>query len=216
VIPRAAGCVLELYDRQWEDEAGLLPVSDPLPIEEWLAETRRGGYRVAWTPEGALADGPYRGGVVVEVADARGRSYVAVPPEALDRLREIMDDENYQRVREDAAALENPAGHGLVVTRLDRVAWEDRGLVVPRGDPLPVEMWARVIRTRRLRVGPFTGALLPLDSAWPAGRVVAVTAAVGAHPSYFAVPRGLARLVDVFAAETGGSQQAGVPSSSEG
>jgi hypothetical protein len=202
VIPRAVGCVLVLYDRQWEDEAGLLPVGDPLPVNEWLAEARRVGYRVAWTPEGALAEGPYQGGVVVEVADARGRSYVAVPPEALDRLEEIMDWQDYQLVQEDVAALANPEGHGLAVTRLDRPAWEQRGEAVPRGDPLPTETWAQVIRRQGLRVESTTGAILPLDCAWPGGEVVAVADRLGRRRSYFAVPRGVRRLAAALADET--------------
>jgi hypothetical protein len=202
VIPRAAGCVLVLYDRQWEDEEGLLPVGDPIPVSEWLAATRQSGYLVSWTPEGALAEGPYRGGVVVEVADARGRSYIAVPPEGLDHLEEIMSERDYQMVREDVAALANPEGHGLSVTRLDRPAWELRGEALPHGDPLPTETWAQVIRRQRLRVESTAGVFLPLDSAWPGGEVVAIADGLGRRRSYFAVPRGARRLVAALADET--------------
>jgi len=212
VIPRAEGCVLVLYDRQWEDEQGLLPVSDPIPVEDWLRETRQAGYTVEWTPEGAVAEGPYQGSAVVEVTDTRTRSYVAVPPEALHRLAEIMEERDYQMLREDVAALENPEGHGLMVTQLDRAQWEERGIAAPRGEPLTSDLWARVIREQHLRVGPLAGAILPLDSAWSAGQVASVTTGAGAKPSYFAVPRGLRRLVDALAAEAGTGKEAGTPS----
>jgi hypothetical protein len=191
-----------LYERQWEDEAGLLPVSDPIPVDEWLAETRRAGCRVAWTPEGALAGGPYQGGVVVEVVDAHGRCYVAVPPEALNRLEEIMDQQDYQMVQEDVAALANREGCGLTVTRLDRLAWEERGEALPRGGPLPTETWTQVIRRQGLRVELPAGTFLPLESAWPGGAVVAIADAKGQRRSYFAVPRGARRLAVALADET--------------
>ncbi len=119
------------------------------------------------------------------------------------------------------AALRNPEGHGLVVSQLDQVAWQERGVAVARGEPLPSELWARVIRAQRLRVEPLAGALLPLDSAWPAGRVVTVTTSAGGCPSYFAVPRGLLHLGAALTEETGVSQeirasrQIGPPASSE-
>src|SRR4051794_9999552 len=116
-IPRRDRCVLLLYDRQWKDEYGLLPVSDPILVDEWLAETRRARYAVGWTPLGAIAVGPSRGGAVVEIADEHGRSYVAVPPECLDRLKEIMDANDYRMMREDVTALDNPEATGLRVTR---------------------------------------------------------------------------------------------------
>ncbi len=81
IVPRVEGHVILLYDQDWEDEYGLLPVSEPLPVEAWIAATRAEGYSVVWTPLGAIAEGSYRGGVVVEIDDDRSRSYVAVPPE---------------------------------------------------------------------------------------------------------------------------------------
>lgn len=62
IAPRVEGHVILLHDRDWEDEYGLLPVSKPLPVEEWIAATRREGYSVEWTPQGAIAEGAYRGG----------------------------------------------------------------------------------------------------------------------------------------------------------
>lgn len=187
VVPRRDGCVLLLYDRQWKDEYGLLPVSDPIPVGEWLAETRRARYAVGWTPLGAIDAGPYRGGVVVEIADERGRSYAAVPPECLEQLQEIMDPDEYRMVREDVAALDNPEAAGVRVTRLEMDAWEGRREVVPTGD-LSTEAWARSIREGSLRVDMAGGLSLPMESRWPGGHVVTARDGIG-HAYYFAVPR---------------------------
>lgn len=186
-VPRRDGSVLLIYDRQWRDEYGLLPVSDPIPVDEWLAETRRARYAVDWTPLGAIDAGPYRGGAVVEIADERGRSYAAVPPECLDRLQEIMDVDDYRMVREDVAALDNPEAAGMHVTRLDADAWEGRREVVPT-DELSTEAWARSIRDGNLRLDMAGGLSLPLESRWPGGHVVSVCDMMG-HSYYFAVPR---------------------------
>jgi len=191
IVPRVEGHVILLYDRDWEDEYGLLPVSEPLPAEEWIAATRREGYSVEWTPQGAIAEGSYRGGVVVEIDDDRSRSYVAVPPELLDRLQELMDEQDYRMVREDVDALDNPEGHGLRVSRLDPAAWEQRHQVVPTKD-LPTEGWARAIRDNGLQVEMTYDGSLPIESPWPGGHVITTTD--GAHRYYFAVPRGALNL----------------------
>ncbi len=187
VAPRAEGCVILLYDHAWEDRSMLDPTSAPIPVEEWLAETRRAGYNVEWTPEAALSEGPYRGGTVVEIVDNSGRSYVAVPPELLDHLREIMPTRDYEMVREDIANVDNPQAWGYTVTRIDPEAWEQRRQVVPNAAPLPTETWAAVIREHHMRVAPPVGNALSLDSLYPAGQVVTVDDATGR--SYFAAPR---------------------------
>ena len=191
IVPRVEGHVILLYDRDWEDEYGLLPVSKPLPVEAWIMATRGEGYSVEWTPQGAIAEGPYRGGVVVEIDDNHSRSYVAVPPELLDRLQELMDEQDYQMTREDVAALDNPEAHGLRVSRLDPAAWEQRRQVVPMKD-LTTEGWARAIRDNSMRVDMTYNGSLPVDSPWPNGHVITVTN--GTHRSYFAVPRGAINL----------------------
>jgi hypothetical protein len=190
---RASGAVLWLYGQAWEDRSALDGVHPPIPFDEWVQVLRDHRWTVHWTAEGALVAGPYQGGAVVEV-DAEGeRAYVAVAPECLERLAEVMDAAEYQMVREDVAALENPHGLGLAVTRLDRSAWEKRREVIPVGEPLPTEAWARVIREGHLQVELIRDGALPLDTAWPVGHVVAVTD--GVHRYYFAVPRGAVRLV---------------------
>jgi len=191
IVPRAEGHVILLYDRRWEDEYGLLPVSEPLPVEEWIAATRQEGYSVAWTPQGAIAEGPYRGGIVVEIDDDHNRSYVAVPPELLDHLRELMDEQDYRMGREDVAALDNPDAHGLRVSRLDPDAWEQRRQVVSTKE-LPTEGWARAIRENGLQVEMTYDGSLPIESPWPGGHVI--TATDGAQRYYFAVPRGALNL----------------------
>ncbi len=102
-------------------------------------------------------------------------------------------------VREDVAALDNPEAKGLRVTRLDPTAWEQRHQAVPMKE-LPTEGWARAIRDNGLRVEPPAGALLSLESAWPAGQVVTVTD--GKRRYYFAVPRGALGLATDLYMET--------------
>jgi len=190
-VTHAPGCVLWLDGKAWESGSELRATQEPVPVDAWIAATRGKGYAVAWTPEGALAEGPYAGGAVVEVdsdvpGDA-GRTYFAVPPEALDRLRELMPARDYEMVREDIANIANPGAHGYTVTRIDPAAWEQRHQVVPNAAPIPTETWAAVIQEHRMRVAPPVGNALPVDGLYPAGQVVTVDDAAGR--SYFAAPR---------------------------
>ena len=196
---RAEGCVLWLYSQAWEDRSILDGLYPPTPFDEWVAYLQERGWTVGWTVEGTIAMGPYQGGAVVEV-DVGDRAYVAIPPELLPRLAEVMPARDAAMVQEDVTALANPAAHGLHVMWLERAAWEGRRQVVPHGEPLPTEAWAQVIRTRRLRVEMTNDGFLPLESAWPAGHVVTVTE--GPHRSYFAVPRAALRLAIDLSVET--------------
>ncbi len=205
-LTHAPGCVLWLDGKAWESGSELRATQAPVPVDVWIAATRHKGYAVAWTPEGALAEGPYAGGAVVEVdsdvpGDA-GRTYFAVPPEALDRLREIMPARDYEMVREDIANVANPEARGYTVTRIDPKAWEQRRQVVPNAVPIPTETWAVVIREHRMRVTPPVGNALPMDSLYPAGQVVTVDDAAGR--SYFAVPRAAYGLAYDLADESAG------------
>jgi len=197
---RAQGCVLWIYGQAWEDRDGLDGLHPPTPFDEWVAFLKKEGWTVGWTAEGALDEGPYRGGVVVEVDVRDDRAYVAVPPELLDRLREVLDEQDYRMVREDVAALDNPTAAGLHVARLDPTAWEQRREAVPTKE-LPAEGWARAIRDNTLRVEQPAGAMLSFDSAWPAGQVVTVVDGDGRR-YYFAVPRGALRLATDLYMET--------------
>jgi hypothetical protein len=202
-MPRVEGHVLLLLPASYEGARALRPQRAPIPVNEWVAVMRRGQYRASWMPAGAIEEGSYQGGSVVEV-DVRGdRAYVAVPPEALDTLAEVMSVQEHQMLREDVAALTNPKARGLMVTRLDRTAWEERREVVPQGGPLPTEVWVSVIRENGMHVQPPSGVMLPLESAWPAGQVVTVTAGQGKRRSYFAVPRTALRLALDLSVETG-------------
>lgn len=186
-IPRLEGCVILLDDHAWEDHSILDAVSAPIPFAAWLDETRRAGYGVEWTPAAALSAEPYRGGTVVEIVDDHARSYVAVPPELVDRLAEIMDARDYGMVREDIASLDNPEAHGYTATRLDAPAWEQRRQVTPNAAPLPTETWVEVIRAHHLGLTVLPDARLSLDDLYPYGQVVAVDDVAGRN--YFAVPR---------------------------
>jgi len=188
VPARAEGRVLWLYGQAWEDRSALDGLHPPTPFDEWVVFLKTQGWAVGWTAEGAIEEGPYRGGAVVLVDADGDRAYVAVPPELLDRLREIMPARDYAMTREDVAGLDNPTAAGLRVARLDPAAWEQRHAVVPTME-LTTEGWARSIRDKGLRLAQPAGAALPLDSAWPAGQVVTVADAAGRR-FYFAVPRG--------------------------
>ncbi len=189
---RAHGCVLWIYAPAWEDRSALDGLRPPSTFDAWASTLTARGWSAGWTGGGAIEEGPYQGGAVVEVDVEGERAYAAIPPELLDRLQEVLPADEYRLVREDIAALDNPQAQGLRVTRLDPAAWEQRRAVVP-GKELPTEGWARTIRANGLRVAAPTGALLPFDGAWPAGQVVTVTDGAG-RGYYFAVPRGALRL----------------------
>lgn len=196
---RVEGCVLWIYGQAWEDRSELDGLHPPTSFDEWVAFLKRKRWTVGWTPEGALDEGPYQGGAVVEVDVEGDRAYVAIPPELLDRLQEVMPARDYRMTREDVAALDNPTAKGLRVAQLDPTTWEQRRETVPTRE-LPTEEWARVIRDNGLRVDPPAGAPLALDSAWPAGQVVTVTDI--ARRYYFAVPRGALHLATDLYVET--------------
>jgi len=205
-LTRAPGCVLWLDGKAWESGSELRATQAPVSVDVWIAATRHKGYAVAWTPEGALAAGPYAGGAVVEVdsdvpGDA-GRTYFAVPSEALDRLREIMPARDYAMVREDVATIDNPEARGYTVTRIDSAAWEQRRQVVPNAAPISTETWAAVVRTHHMRVAPPVGNALPVDGLYPAGQVVTVDDAAGR--GYFATPRAAYGLAYDLADESAG------------
>ncbi len=196
---RAQGCVLWMYGQAWEDRSALDGLRPPDTFDAWVRTLTDNGWSVGWTGFGAIEEGPYQGGVVVEVDVDGDRAYTAIPPELLDRLREVMPADEYRLVREDVAALDNPQAQGLRVTRLDPTAWERRREAIP-GKELPTEGWARAIRDKGLRVEPPAGAMLSLESAWPAGQVVTVTD--GKRAYYFAVPRAALRLATDLHFET--------------
>lgn len=199
-LPRAEGCVLWLYEGAWERGEVEALGHPPTPFAAWARQLHEWGWTAHWTPQGALTEGPYRGGVVVAIDVAGDRSYVAVPPEALDRLPEVLPARDARLAREDAAAaVENPEGHGLRVTRLDPLRWEREREVVPTAD-LPTEGWARVIREGHLRVEMERDGFLPVESAWPGGQIVAVGDGTGRR-YYFAVPRGAIQLAIELAVE---------------
>ncbi|MGI8553081.1 MAG: hypothetical protein ACR2PL_20190 [Dehalococcoidia bacterium] len=199
IISRAKEHVILLYEHGWEDEYGLVPVSEPIPFSEWIATTLREGYRVEWVPQGAVVEGPYRGGVVVEIVDEHGRSYVAVPPERLDSLRELMTQQDYQMVREDAASLDNPLAAGVFLSLLDSAAWEQRQQTVSLRD-LSAEVWARTVREKGLQIELTPNGTLPIESRWPAGHVVRVLDRAGRR-EYYAAPRPSLWLAIELAAE---------------
>jgi hypothetical protein len=181
--------VVLLSPLAYEGNRTLRALSAPKPAQEWLQVMRADDHQASWLPAGIITEGPYQGGTVVEVDIEGDRAYIAVPPEALEMLAEVMEPLQYQAVIEDLAAAANPDGPGQVVTRLDRTAWEERRQVLPTGAPLLADDWMRVIFERHLQVEVLHGALLPLDGPWRGGHVVVVGEPNGEHRSYFALPR---------------------------
>ncbi|MGI8916765.1 MAG: hypothetical protein ACR2JY_23825 [Chloroflexota bacterium] len=211
--PRTLGSVLWIDEKAWESGSQVRAVHQPISIDTWIAVTRSKGYKVVWTPDGALDEGPYRGGSVVEVdsempGDA-GRAYFAIPTEVLDDLQEIMRSEDYRMVREDVDNIDNHEAHGYTVTRLDPASWERRGEVVPLAEPITTEAWVLQIRQQHLRVAPPVSHPLPLDSFYPAGQVVPVDESMGR--SYFAVPRAAYWLAYDLADETTAAELSATP-----
>ncbi len=197
---RDQGCVLWIYGQAWEDRSALDGLRPPDTFDAWVATLAENGWTVGWTGLGAIEEGPYCGGAVVEVDVDGDRAYTAIPPELLDRLQGVMPARDYGMMREDVAALDNPEAHGLRVARLDPAAWEQRRDVVPTTE-LTTEAWTRAIRAKHLRVEAPAGAMLPLDGAWPAGQVVSVADDAG-RSYYFAVPRAALRLATDLHLET--------------
>jgi len=75
----------------------------------------------------------------------------------------------------------------VTVVWLDAVAWRERHIAVPVHDPIAVGVWARTIRSGRMRVTlPPRGQSLPQDGPCPGGYVVEVDDAEGHR--YFALP----------------------------
>jgi len=68
----------------WRERHVAVPVHDPIAVGAWARTIRSGRMRVTLPPRGQSLpqDGPCPGGYVVEVDDAEGHRYFAVPREA--------------------------------------------------------------------------------------------------------------------------------------
>jgi len=68
----------------WRERHIVVPVHDPIEVSAWARTIRAGRMRVTLPPQGQPLphDGPCPGGYVVEVDDAEGHRYFALPPEA--------------------------------------------------------------------------------------------------------------------------------------
>jgi len=213
--PRAEGSVLWLLPAAWENDLELRAQESPIPMENWIAETTKGGYTVQWMPESTIDDGPYGGGIVVGATALSSRHYFAVPPELIERLAEVMPTVEYQRVRDDldelhgraVAGAETPEGDSsfkaVKVLWIEAAAWMDRGAVVPVHAPIPTDEWARVIRDGAMRVAlPAHPRGLGDATPCPGGVVVTVDDDEGRR--YFAVPRAAWGVARDLATETVG------------
>ncbi len=204
-VPRASGAVIFLNDTAYES-GEFQAVHDPLPVADWIAAMRRGGFGVSVMPDAALEleGGPYAGGTVVETEMMGGRCYFVVPPEALDWLEHVWSEQEYRQMRADvtpavgsyagmaadvpvsaAADWAPEASRVATVLYLDPVPLWDCRRLVPLCDPIPSGDWADKIRRDGMRVTLLAGEPLPLDGPCPGGQVVIVDD--GAR-RYFAVP----------------------------
>ncbi len=68
----------------WREHRVAVPVHDPIAVGAWARTIRAGQMRVTLPPQGQPLpqDGPCPGGYVVEVDDAEGHRYFALPREA--------------------------------------------------------------------------------------------------------------------------------------
>jgi len=68
----------------WRERHVAIPVHDPIAVGAWARTIRSGQMRVTLPPQGQPLpqDGPCPGGYVVEVDDAEGHRYFALPREA--------------------------------------------------------------------------------------------------------------------------------------
>jgi len=68
----------------WRERRVAVPVHDPIAVGAWARTIRSGGMRVTLPPQGQPLphDGPCPGGYVVEVDDAEGHRYFALPGDA--------------------------------------------------------------------------------------------------------------------------------------
>ena len=76
--------VLWLDAVAWRERHVAVPVHDPIAVGAWARTIRAGQMRVTLPPQGQPLpqDGPCPGGYVVEVDDAEGHRYFALPREA--------------------------------------------------------------------------------------------------------------------------------------
>lgn len=84
-------------EKAWERQE-LVPITSPIPINEWLDIVHSRGMRVLAPPFSRIVEGLYEGGHVIALDDAAGRSWFAVPREAVPLLREHMDPAEYEEL----------------------------------------------------------------------------------------------------------------------
>ena len=102
-----------IHPPTWEHDGEVFPITDPIPVEEWLQKVSQPGSELETMPDDSLiAGGPYDGGHVVMVHNEEEDNtfLFAVPPVAIPLLQGLLSDDQYRMLLSRTPRLSALAG----------------------------------------------------------------------------------------------------------
>jgi len=100
--------VAMIHPPTWENDGEVFPVTDPIPVEEWLEKVSGPG----WDLEALPDDGLIAGGHVIMVHNEEEDNtfLFAVPPEAIPLTQVLIPEDQYQALLSRTPRLSTLAG----------------------------------------------------------------------------------------------------------
>ncbi len=95
--------VAMIHPPTWENDGEDSPITDPIPVDEWLERVSGPGWELETLPDDSLiVGGPYDGGHVIMVHnEVEDNTFLfAVPPEAIPLLGGLLPDDQYRKLLE--------------------------------------------------------------------------------------------------------------------
>ena len=105
--------VAMIHPPTWEHDGEVLPITDPIPVDEWLQKVSQQGSKLETMPDDSLiAGGPYDGGHVVMVHNEQEDNtfLFAMPPVVIVLLEGLLANDRYQPLLLHTPQLSTVAG----------------------------------------------------------------------------------------------------------
>ena len=100
--------VAMIHPPTWENDGQVLPITDPIPVDEWLGKVSQPGWELETTPDDSLiAGGEYDGGHVIMVHNEEEDNtfLFAVSPKVIVLLKGMLPDDQYLKLMERTPSL---------------------------------------------------------------------------------------------------------------
>jgi hypothetical protein len=105
--------VAMIHPPTWENDGEVFPITDPIPVDEWLEKVSRLGWELETMPDDSLiAGGPYGGGHVILVHNEEEYNtfLFAIPPVTIPLLRGLLTEDQYRALLSRTPRLSALAG----------------------------------------------------------------------------------------------------------